>query len=246
LVAITHASNVTGVIQPIESIASLVHNHGALCLFDAAQSAGHVPIDVQQMGVDLLACSGHKGLLGPLGTGVLYLRPEIADRVRSFRQGGTGSRSESDRQPETLPDKFESGNHNAPGLVGLEASLAWIEEQGGVPKLRAHEQELTGQLLNRLMEISGVRVHGPPDPEQRTGVVSVTIDGLDPQDAAAILDENFGIEARAGLHCAPRAHAALGTLESGGTLRLSVGAFTTVEDIAAAVTALAEITAQQL
>jgi cysteine desulfurase/selenocysteine lyase len=245
LVAVTHASNVTGAIQPIDRIAALAREHGALCLIDAAQSAGHVPIDVQQLGVDLLACSGHKGLLGPLGTGVLYLRPQIADRVRSFRQGGTGSRSESERQPDTLPDKFESGNHNAPGLVGLEAALAGIEEQGGPSKLRDHEQDLTGQLISGLIPLAGVRVHGPPDPAQRTGVVSLTIDGLDPQDAAAILDENFGIETRAGLHCAPRAHAALGTLEAGGTLRLSVGAFTTADDVAAAVAAIGEVSAQQ-
>lgn len=246
LVAVTHASNVTGVIQPIDRVASLAHERGALCLVDAAQSAGHVPIDVQQLDVDLLACSGHKGLLGPLGTGVLYLRPEIADRVRSFRQGGTGSRSESELQPDTLPDKFESGNHNAPGLVGLEAALEWIEEQGGPSKLRDHEQHRTGQLISGLLSLPGVRVHGPPDPAQRTGVVSITVDGFDPQDIAAILDENFGIETRAGLHCAPRAHAALGTLDSGGTLRLSVGAFTTDDDIAAAVAAIGEIAAERL
>jgi len=241
LVVVTHASNVTGAIQPIGEIAALARERGVVCLVDAAQSAGHLPIDVQQLGVDLLACSGHKGLLGPLGTGLLYVRPEIADRVRSFRQGGTGSRSESDRQPDALPDKFESGNHNAPGLVGLEAALAWIEDQGGVPRLRAHEQQLTTALLTGLSELAGARVYGPPEPAQRTGVVSLTIDGFDPQELAAILDENFGIETRAGLHCAPGAHAALGTLETGGTLRMSVGAFTTAEHVAAAVSAVREI-----
>jgi len=244
LVAVTHASNVTGAIQPIDRITALAHAHGAVCLIDAAQSAGHVPIDVQQLGVDLLACSGHKGLLGPLGTGVLYLNPQIADRVRSFRQGGTGSRSESERQPDLLPDKFECGNHNAPGLVGLEAALAWIEEHGGVPTVRDHEMQLTRQLLGGLAGISGVHVHGPTDPTHRTGVISLTLDGFDPQDAAAILDENFSIETRAGLHCAPQAHAALGTLQSGGTLRLSPGPFTTREDLAAAVAAIGQLAAE--
>lgn len=241
LVVVTHASNVTGAVQPIAEIARLARERGALCLVDAAQSAGHLPINVQELGVDLLACSGHKGLLGPLGTGLLYVRPEIADRVGSFRQGGTGSRSESDRQPDTLPDKFEAGNHNAPGLVGLEAALAWIEDQGGVENLRAHEQELTGQLLAGISALPGVRVYGPRDPALRTGVVSLTVEGFDPQELAAILDENFGIETRAGLHCAPGAHAALGTIDGGGTLRLSVGAFTTPADVNAAIAALRAI-----
>jgi selenocysteine lyase/cysteine desulfurase len=166
--------------------------------------------------------------------------------MRSFRQGGTGSQSESELQPESLPHKFESGNHNAPGLVGLEAALSWIEEQGGPSKLRDHEQDLMGQLISGLLQLPGVRVLGPPDPVRRTGVVSLTIDGLDPQEAAAVLDENFGIETRAGLHCAPGAHAALGTLRSGGTLRLSPGPFTTREHVAAAVAAIGEIAAERL
>jgi selenocysteine lyase/cysteine desulfurase len=237
----THASNVTGAIQPVGEVARLARACGVLCLIDAAQSAGHVPIDVERLGVDLLACSGHKGLLGPLGTGVLYLRPEIVDRVQSFRQGGTGSRSESAEQPGDLPDKYESGNHNAPGLVGLEAALAWIESQGGVAALRTHETELVAQLLAGLNGLPSVQVYGPPEPAQRTGVVSVSIDGLGPQDAAAILDESFGIETRAGLHCAPGAHASLGTLAGGGTLRLSVGPFVTPDQIAAAIAAIGKI-----
>jgi selenocysteine lyase/cysteine desulfurase len=246
LVAITHASNVTGAIQPIGDVARLAHDRGAVCLVDAAQSAGHLPIDVGDLGVDLLACSGHKGLLGPLGTGLLYVGPRIAERLQSFRQGGTGSRSESDRQPEQMPDKFESGNHNAPGLAGLDAALDWIESQGGVEALRAHELQLIGLLTSGLAEIPGVRVYGPAAPESRTGVVSVTIDGFDPQDAAAVLDENFGIETRAGLHCAPGAHEAIGTAQSGGTLRLSPGPFTTRDQVAAAVAAIREIAAERL
>lgn len=246
LVAITHASNVTGAIQPIEDAVRLAQRNGALSLIDAAQTAGHVPIQVEQLGVDLLACSGHKGLQGPLGTGLLYVRGEIADRVASFRQGGTGSRSESEQQPDALPDKFESGNHNALGLVGLEAALEWIEQQGGVDALRAHELQMVQQLLAGLNELPGVRVFGPAAPSQRTGTVSLAIDGFDPQDAAAILDENFGIETRAGLQCAPGAHESLGTLTAGGTLRLSPGPFTTRDQVAAAVAAIREIAVKQL
>lgn len=241
LVAVTHASNVTGAIQPIDDVVRIAHRHGALCLVDAAQTAGHCPIDVARSEVDLLACSGHKGLLGPLGTGLLYVRPEIADRVRSLRQGGTGSRSESDRQPEAGPDKFESGNHNAPGLVGLEAALAWIDSDGGAPARRLHEQALVQQLIDGLSGLPSVTIYGPPDAAARTGVVSVNINGLDPQDAAAILDESFGIETRAGLHCAAGAHKAIGTLANGGTLRLSVGPFNTPDQISATVAAVREL-----
>ena len=246
LVAITHASNVTGAIQPVAEVVRLARQHGAVSLVDAAQSAGHLPMDVDALGVDLLASPGHKGLLGPLGTGVLYVRPVIADRVRSIRQGGTGSRSESDRQPEQLPDKYESGNHNAPGLAGLEAALGWIESQGGAGALRAHEVQLVELLMSGLSDVPGVRVYGPREPESRTGVVSVTIEGFDPQDAAAILDESFGIETRAGLHCAPGAHDSIGTAAGGGTVRLSPGAFTTREQIAAAVAAIGEIAVEQV
>ena len=240
LVALIHASNVTGTIQPIEEAAQIAHDAGALFLVDAAQTAGHLPIDVQEMGVDVLACSGHKGPLGPLGTGLVYIRPGVEKELRSLRQGGTGSQSEDDRQPESLPDKYESGNHNAPGIVGLDAALGWIEERG-VESLRAHETERTDQLVAGLREIPGVHLHGPATSEMRTGVVSVTLDGFDPQDAAAVLDEHFGIEVRAGLHCAPRAHEALGTLERGGTVRLSVGAFTCEEDVKSALSALREL-----
>jgi selenocysteine lyase/cysteine desulfurase len=192
------------------------------------------------MQADVLACSGHKGLLGPLGTGLLYVRDGIEDRLRGQRQGGTGSHSETDRQPEQLPDRFESGNHNAPGLVGLDASLGWLLEQGS-EAIRSHEISMTRRLLEGLGAIPGVTLHGPPDAAARTGVVSATLDGFDPRDAAAILDENFGIEVRAGLHCAPRAHQAIGTFDGGGTVRLSVGPFTTDADIDVAIAAIGQL-----
>ena len=240
LVAMIHASNVTGTIQPIADVAEIAREAGVLCLVDAAQSAGHLPIALKTMPVDLLACPGHKGLLGPLGTGLLYMRPGVEQQLQSIRQGGTGSNSEDDRQPEMLPDKYESGNHNAPGLCGLEAALAWIQERG-VESIRAHEQELTSRLLEGLERIERLKLHGPCDAEKQVGVVSVTIPDFEPQVLASILDESFGIQTRAGLHCAPGIHRALGTFEGGGTVRISVGSFTTTSEIDAAVTGLAEL-----
>lgn len=240
LVALTHASNVTGAIQPIAEVGAIVAETDAVFLVDAAQTAGHLPINLADLPVDLLACPGHKGLLGPLGTGLLYFRPGVEKQVRPLRQGGTGSQSETDQQPEVLPDRYESGNHNAPGLVGLEAALAWIE-QHTVERLHEKETELTQRLLEGLEEVTGLKVYGPKDASDRVGVVSVGIDGLNPQEAASILDENFRIETRAGFHCAPRMHQSLGTDARGGTLRLSIGAFTTPAEVDAAIAALRDV-----
>jgi cysteine desulfurase family protein len=240
LVALIHASNVTGGIQPIAEVGAIARAAGVLFLVDAAQTTGHVPIDLRSLPVDLLACAGHKGLLGPLGTGVLYLRPGVESRLRSLRQGGTGTRSEDDHQPDSLPDKYESGNHNAPGLVGLEAGVAWLLERS-IDSVAAHERQLTRRLRDGLTAIPGVRLYGPAADAERVGVVSLTIDGYDPQDAAAILDQSFGIQARAGMHCAPGVHRALGTFESGGTLRLSVGPMNTTDDVDATCEALRQI-----
>jgi cysteine desulfurase family protein len=240
LLAITHVSNVTGAIQPLEPILAAARERGVRTLVDAAQSAGHLPLDVAALGIDLLACSGHKGLLGPLGTGLLCIAPGVEAELVSLRQGGTGTRSEDDVQPERLPDRFESGNHNAVGLVGLEAALAWIEERG-VAALRSHEQSLTAALLDGLHALPRVSLYGPREVERRTGVVSLTIDGFEPQEAAAILDSQFSVECRAGLHCAPRMHRALGTIQHGGTVRLSLGALSTRDDVDAAVSAVAAL-----
>ncbi len=236
LVALVHASNVTGTIQPIERVGEMARAAGAFFLVDAAQTAGHLPIDISQSPIDLLAAPGPKGLLGPLGTGILYVAPHVEAQLASSRQGGTGSNSEDDLQPERLPDKYESGNHNVPGLFGLEAALAWIEERT-IVELRRHERELTQQLWEALAPIDGLRLYGPQSPDDRVGVVSVTLDGFDSHELATILDTSFGIETRAGLHCAPGMHRALGTFDSGGTLRLSVGPFTTAADVEAVVAA---------
>ncbi len=241
LIALLHASNVTGIVQPIEEVGTIAKQAGALMLVDAAQTAGHRLINVSDLPLDLLACPGHKGFPGPLGTGLLYLRPGVEQHVASFRQGGTGSASEDERQPEQLPDKFESGNHNVPGLFGLEAALSWVQEKQ-VATIQRHEQLLRRALLDQLCGLPNVTLFGGDvADEQAVGVVSLTLDGFDPQDLAAILDADFDIQTRAGLHCAPGAHRSLGTLVSGGTLRVSVGATTTLVEVRHFVESLRQI-----
>jgi len=240
LVVLTHASNVTGTIQPIAAVGQIAREQGALFLVDAAQTAGQLPLDLQSLPVDFLACSGHKGLLGPLGTGLLYIRPGLEDQLRSFRQGGTGTSSEDDHQPETLPDKFESGNHNAPGLAGLDAALGWHLSRT-VAEVHLQESHLIQRLMIVLQDIPGITLYGPPIDVERTPVLSLSVEGYDPQDLAAILDQSFQVQTRAGLHCAPGIHRVLNTLDHGGTLRLSVGPFTTEPDIDTAAQALREI-----
>lgn len=240
LVAVIHASNVTGAIQPIESIGRVVREHGALFLVDAAQSLGHMPIDVSQLEVDLLAAPGHKGLLGPLGTGVLYIRPGVETVLQPLRYGGTGTRSDEDRQPDELPDKYEPGNHNLLGLAGLVASCEFLARKS-IEAIHRHHVELTARLLERFRGIDGLTIHGPQSTANRTSVVSVTVDGYDPQELAAVLESTHRIQCRAGLHCAPRMHAALGTTAGGGTLRLSPGFATTIDEIDQVAAALEEV-----
>jgi len=237
LVVITHASNVTGVIQPVEDVVELAQAAGALVLLDAAQTAGHLPIDLQQLPVDLMACPGHKGLMGPLGTGLLILAPGREQHLQPVRFGGTGTTSESDRQPLALPERYESGNHNAPGLFGLAAALDWWLSHSD----RQAEQQRIAQLIAGLQQLPGLRLYHVEQSLRRVGTVSFTMDRMTPQVAAALLDEHFQIETRAGLHCAPLAHAALGTLEHGGTVRISVGPFTTAEEIDTTLESLAQI-----
>lgn len=240
LVAITHASNVTGILQPIAKVGAICRSRHIPFLVDAAQTMGHVPIDVHAMSIDLLAFPGHKGLLGPLGTGGLYLRPGMELIIDTLREGGTGSASESDMQPLRLPDKYEPGSGNGPGIAGLAAGVQWILDRGA-ENLHAQEQNLVRILLDGLTNINGVRVLGAADASQRCGVISLTIAGTEPADIAAILEEHFGILARAGLHCAPLAHATYDTAACGGALRLSVGPFLSEDDVRYAVASIAEI-----
>lgn len=240
LLAVTHASNVTGALQPIADLGALAWRQGTRVLIDAAQTLGHVPMRMSELPIDLLAAPGHKGLLGPLGTGVLAIRAGLEAELTSVRQGGTGSQSEEDRQPELLPDKYESGNLNVPGVLGLGAGVEYLLAES-LERVRAHERARTDQLCDGLDTIIGVRRFGPPASDQRVGVVSCQVVGYDPQELAAALDAVAGVQVRAGLHCAPRIHHALGTAAGGGTLRFSVGPFTSADDVATALAALAEL-----
>jgi cysteine desulfurase/selenocysteine lyase len=240
LVVVNHASNVTGVLQPLEPIAEICRTREVLLLVDGAQSAGHVPIDFGRLGLDLLACPGHKGLLGPLGTGLFLIRAGVENQMRTVREGGTGSHSERPIQPPTLPDRFEAGSHNAVGLAGLLAAVTWINERT-VAALREHEVTLCRHLSARLDEIEGLWWFGPRRAEDRVGVFSVRLEGVEPQELSALLESEYGVLTRSGLHCAPLAHRTLGTLEKGGTTRLSLGPFTTLADVEAACAGLAEL-----
>ncbi len=240
LVALAHASNVTGALQPAAEVGEMARRRGALLLLDAAQSLGEIPLDVERLSVDLLAAPGHKGLLGPLGTGVLYVRPGVEQHLSPLRQGGTGTHSEDDRQPLTLPEKYEAGNLNVPGIVGLRAGIEYLEQQG-VGAVRSRAIELTGRLMAGMAEIPKVRVLGPNAPSQRVGIVSVAIDDHDPSEVAILLDMLYGVQARPGLHCSPLMHRALGSIDQGGTLRFSIGCFNREDDIDAAIRGLREI-----
>src|SRR3954468_4349256 len=240
LVAVNHASNVTGAIQPVEDIGRVVRESKAFYLVDAAQSLGHVPIDVQSLDADLLAAPGHKGLLGPLGTGVLYIRPGIERELKPLRCGGTGTQSDEDRQPDVLPDKYEPGNHNLVGLAGLAAATEFLRNQT-IEAIHAHHTQLVTRLLNGLRQIDVVRIHGPRSTANRTSVVGITVEGYDPQELGAALESAFGLQCRAGFQCAPRMHESLGTTLGGGTLRFSPGYSTTVQEIDLVISALQEI-----
>ncbi len=234
LVAMLHASNVLGTILPLAAVGEIAHRRGALLLVDAAQSAGAYPIDVQAMGIDLLAFAGHKGLYGPHGTGGLVVRPGI--HLETWIEGGSGFPSRPQTMPAELPARLEAGTQNAAGIAGLLAGVRFVLEQG-VDRIRAHEMAMTEQLIGPLRAIPDLAVLGPDDLEQRTAVVSVTVEGYFPDQLAAVLDKVFGVATRGGLHCAPQAHRTASTLEW-GALRLSPGYFTTAEEIEYAVDAL--------
>lgn len=255
LVIVNMASNVSATIQPTTEIGAICRAARVPMLADAAQALGHIPVDVRTINADLLAFPGHKGLMGPQGTGGLYIRPGIESILATTREGGTGSESEHDTHPTSMPQKYEAGSHNTIGIVGLSRAVEWIIDQG-IDTLRNHELQLIAFMLGELAH-AGVRLHGrephegllsqlrllgPSDPRERIGVFSLLHDTVPPAELAAML-ESLGILARSGISCAPRAHAALGTLTEGaqGALRLSIGPFTTEQDCRAALSALVEV-----
>jgi cysteine desulfurase/selenocysteine lyase len=240
VIVMTHASNVVGTLMPVREVAEIARSRGLLLLVDGAQSVGALPLDMEQLGADLLVFTGHKALCGPTGTGGLVLGERVdISRLDPLTRGGTGSNSESDLQPDFLPDKFESGTMNVVGLAGLEAGVRWLAEQGP-EELRSRESALTARLIEGLRQIPGVEVKGTLDAFKQLPVVSFTLAGLDPGEVGLRLDEEFGLAARVGLHCSPLAHRSLGTFPV-GTVRLSLGALSTGDDVDAAVRAVSRL-----
>lgn len=255
LVVLSHAGNVTGTLQPVREIAGVCREAGVLFLLDAAQSIGHVPIDVQSLGIDFMAFPGHKGLLGPQGTGGLYIRPGVERLISTTREGGTGQSSESDQQPSELPGRLESGTPNTPGIAGLSAAAAYLLDRG-VESVRAHELELMEFLVRELSSdgcrmagvesrgpLDGLRLLGTSDVHQRVGVFSFTHESLSPIEMVNLLECRYGILARAGHHCASRAHRAMGVDDTQerrgeGSFRVSFGPFTTKVDVHGLLSAL--------
>jgi len=241
LIAITHASNVTGVVQPVEQIGEVAQRRGIPFLIDAAQSACVLPIDVEACRVDLLALSGHKGPLGPPGTGMLYISKRV--EPESLKEGGTGTVSESEEQPLDRPSRYESGTPNTVGIAGLGAGVGYVLETG-VETIRRHELALLDRLLAGLAANAKVQVCGPPPESDRVGVVSFRVKGWSPAEVGAVLDQAFDIKVRTGLHCAPAAHKVIGTYPE-GAVRASIGHFNTSDDIDAFLDAVGRITAAQ-
>lgn len=237
LIAMTHASNVLGTVQPITDVGRIAREHDLLFLVDAAQTAGVLPIDVQQMCIDLLAFPGHKSLLGPTGTGALYVGTRAA--LRPWREGGTGGDSLTPTQPTDFPHHLEGGTPNVLGVVGLVAGLDYVEEHG-VETIHKHELALCDQLRSALAELSGFEVFGHAGPN-RVAAVSFRCEVLPAPELAGVLDQSFDIAVRPGLHCSPYIHKALGTAPD-GLLRVSPGPFNTAAHIERLVEALKEIT----
>ncbi len=228
MIAVGHVSNVCGAIQPIRQLSAVCHDAGALFLLDAAQSAGYMEIDVMSSGIDLLAAPGHKGLLGPPGTGLLYVAPHV--ELKPIVEGGTGTSSTSLEQPLMMPDGYEAGTHNLPGIAGLKAGIEFIIERG-IDTIMQHERSLITEATKMLSTINGIKFYGPVDPAKRGAVLSFNVVGIDASMLAAELDHDFDIAVRAGLHCAPLAHRTIGSMP-GGTLRMSPGWSSTLEEIA--------------
>ena len=236
---INHASNVCGTIQPLESIGPICKAHNLQFIVDTAQTAGVIPIDVKACHIDALCFTGHKGLLGPQGIGGIILTKEMAQTLVPLIAGGTGSFSHLETMPTHMPDAFEAGTLNLPGIIGLNEGLSYIESQR-MENIHNHELALTQAFLEGLQSIDVVNIIGKQDIQDRTAVVSITIDSMDPASIAYELESNYHIMTRVGLHCAPRAHQTLGTYPE-GTVRFSFGYANTHEDVESALSALHRI-----
>lgn len=232
LIVVNHVSNVTGAVADIEAIGR--DKGDAVFMVDAAQSAGVFPIDVMRMNIDMLAFTGHKSLLGPTGSGGFYLRPGLS--LRPLKMGGTGSNSETEIQPDFMPDLYEAGTPNTLGIAGLGAGVNFVSSTG-LAVIRAHEQRLGSLFLDGVARMKGITVFGPAATKERAAVISLKVKGKSESEVAQSLDRDFNIMIRAGLHCAPAAHRAIGTFAD-GTVRFSFGLFNTEADVAACLRAL--------
>jgi cysteine desulfurase family protein len=238
LVILNHASNVIGTVQPLEAIGRICREHEVVFAIDASQSAGKVPIDIERMHIDVVAFTGHKSLLGPTGIGGLYVREGI--EIRHTRAGGTGVRSADRMHLDEYPYRLEYGTGNIVGIAGLHAGLKWIEEKG-MEQIHHHEMALTRKLRDGLRETDGILLYGQNDLADHIAVLSFNIDGMEALDTGTLLDGEYDIACRTGLHCAPLVHEQLGTHQIGGTVRMGIGPFNTEEHIDTAIRAVAEI-----
>ena len=230
LVVMIHASNVAGTILPVAQVAAIAHRSGALLLVDAAQTAGAMSIDMPAIGIDLLAFTGHKELQGPPGIGGLVIGEAVdVSQIEPLICGGTGSRSETEEQPQELPDKYEAGTPNLVGIVGLRAGIRWLRERG-IEAVESHLKALVKELLEGLSQIPQIKVYGTLNPEKSVGFVSFIVANKRVSEIGMRLDAEHGILCRVGLHCAPAAHRTIGSFPE-GTVRLAPGVFTTIEDI---------------
>jgi len=237
LIVINHASNVTGSILPVTEIGKIAREHGALLLVDAAQTAGCCPINIGADCIDLLVFTGHKNLFGPQGTGGIVIGPRVdVEKMEPLKRGGTGSRSEFETQPDFLPDKYESGTPNAVGIAGLGAGIDFVMAEG-VGKIRTREREFAGRLIAGLKDIENVTVYGGHNPELQTATVSFNIRDMESSEVAMLLDEEYDIMCRPGLHCSPATHITIGTFPA-GAVRFGLSHLNTEEDIDTALSAV--------
>ncbi len=239
LIVVNHGSNVIGTVQPVKEIGRICRERGIPLLIDASQTAGKMPINVRDLNVDVIAFTGHKSLMGPMGIGGLYVRDGI--EIRHTRAGGTGVRSAVRPHLDEYPYRLEYGTPNLPGIAGLNAGVKWLQTQG-VENIQAHEEKLLKVLRDGLREIEGVTMYCQDDLTNHIGVLAFNIDGLEAMDTGTMLDVDFNIACRTGLHCAPLVHEQLGTDKIHGAVRFGIGPFNTEDEIRTAVQAVREIT----
>ena len=239
-VVMTHASNVCGTILNLEEVGKICKDKGLMFIVDAAQTAGFMDVDFKRLNADVIAFTGHKSLLGPQGTGGFLISDDLAKVIETFIEGGTGSLSDKEIQPEYMPDKLEAGTQNIPGIYGLNAALEYLEKRG-IENLRSIEMNLVQEFLDGLRKINGIEVIGKKSVNDRTGVVSIDVPGKDNADISFRLNDEYGISTRCGMHCAPSAHETLGTFPS-GTVRFSFSHFNTLEEVEYTLEAIKKLT----